>query len=94
MNTSCYFTALINGVGQFDCIYADPGTTCQPTNGPLQIQVTANQRTRLRLIQAGSHAMFRVSIDDHPLTVIEADSTGVKAAQPVHRVPVREVATI
>ncbi|EGG02257.1 multi-copper oxidase laccase-like protein [Melampsora larici-populina 98AG31] len=80
-------SALINGVGQFNCQYADAGDICGPNTGPLQIQVEPKQRTRLRLIQAGSHAMFRVSVDNHPLTVVEADSTGVQAPQPVHRVP-------
>ncbi|KAG0151281.1 hypothetical protein CROQUDRAFT_720004 [Cronartium quercuum f. sp. fusiforme G11] len=80
-------SALINGVGQFDCQYAEPGTKCGPNKGPLIVTVGKKQRTRLRLIQGGSHAMFRVSADLHPLTVVEVDSTGVRSPGPVHRVP-------
>ncbi|KAH9811516.1 multi-copper oxidase laccase-like protein [Melampsora americana] len=42
---------------------------------------------RLRLINGGAHAMFRVSADEHTLAVVEADSTGVRAPQGFHRVP-------
>ncbi|KAI9623762.1 hypothetical protein H4Q26_014492 [Puccinia striiformis f. sp. tritici PST-130] len=79
-------TALLNGVGFFNCEkYAD-GKPCKTNNNPLEIRVPPNQRSRLRLIHAGSHALFKVSIDDHPLEVIEADATPVQSSTSFHRV--------
>ncbi|MBW0475053.1 hypothetical protein O181_014768 [Austropuccinia psidii MF-1] len=81
-------SALINGIGFFNCQKYANGQSCKTNQKPLEITVEPNQRTRLRIIQGGSHAMFRVSIDNHPLQIIEADSTPVKLSQAVHRVPI------
>ncbi|KNZ43745.1 uncharacterized protein VP01_990g3 [Puccinia sorghi] len=51
-------SALINGVGIFNCSFAAPGSRCQTPTRPLEITLPPNQKTRFRLIQAGSHAMF------------------------------------
>ncbi|TXT15210.1 uncharacterized protein COLE_01403 [Cutaneotrichosporon oleaginosum] len=56
---------LINGVGQTDCAKAQKGAR-------------ASTKIRLRLINHGSEALIRYSIDRHPLTVIEIDDTPVK----------------
>ncbi|KAH9446217.1 hypothetical protein Pst134EB_024036 [Puccinia striiformis f. sp. tritici] len=79
-------TALLNGIGFFNCEkYAD-GKTCQTNYSPLEIQVPPKQRSRIRLIQAGSHALFKVSVDGHALEVIEADATPVRSSELFHRV--------
>ncbi|PLW47165.1 hypothetical protein PCASD_02319 [Puccinia coronata f. sp. avenae] len=78
-------SALINGVGIFNCSFATPGSRCRTPTRPLEITLPPNQRTRFRLIQAGSHAMFWFSADQHLLTVVEADSTGVTGPTNLHR---------
>ncbi|KAA1093210.1 laccase, multicopper oxidase, benzenediol:oxygen oxidorectuctase [Puccinia graminis f. sp. tritici] len=80
-------TALLNGIGFFNCEKYGNGEPCQTNHNPLEIQVPPNARSRLRLIQAGSHALFKVSIDGHPLEVIEADATPVRSSELFHRVP-------
>ncbi|EJT53235.1 diphenol oxidase [Trichosporon asahii var. asahii CBS 2479] len=68
--------ALVNGVGQSVCADADPTVQCDQTQ-PATLQVSQN-RTRLRLISTASHAMYRISIDQHNLTVIEVDDTPIE----------------
>ena len=79
--------ALLNGVGFFNCEKYANGKPCQTNSNRLEIQVPPKQRSRLRLIQAGSHALFKVSVDGHPLEVIEADATPVQSSQLFHRIP-------
>ncbi|CAH7689399.1 multicopper oxidase-domain-containing protein [Phakopsora pachyrhizi] len=79
-------SALINGVGIFDCKWAEPGSKCQTPKNPLEITVGPNERTRFRLIQAGSHAMFWFSADQHLLNVTEADSTAVAGPTNLRRI--------
>ncbi|WAR61333.1 hypothetical protein PtB15_12B18 [Puccinia triticina] len=79
-------TALLNGVGFFNCEKYGQGKPCQTNTSPLEIQVPPRQRSRIRLIQAGSHALFKVSVDNHPLEVIEADATPVRSSTPFHRI--------
>ncbi|KAG0151279.1 hypothetical protein CROQUDRAFT_651510 [Cronartium quercuum f. sp. fusiforme G11] len=78
-------SALINGIGIFNCSFAGPGSKCVTRKKPLEFSVGAGEKTRLRLIQAGSHAMFWVSADNHFLNVTEADSTGVRGPAGLHR---------
>ncbi|KAI9623707.1 hypothetical protein H4Q26_014434, partial [Puccinia striiformis f. sp. tritici PST-130] len=78
-------SALINGVGIFNCSFATPGSRCQTPPKPLEITLPPDQKTRFRLIQAGSHAMFWFSADQHLLSVVEADSTGVTGPTNLHR---------
>ncbi|OAV92302.1 hypothetical protein PTTG_03930 [Puccinia triticina 1-1 BBBD Race 1] len=80
-------SALLNGIGFFNCEKHANGDPCQTNFNPLEIQVPPNQRSRLRLIQAGSHALFKVSVDGHPLEVIEADATPVQSSELFHRIP-------
>ncbi|PLW46972.1 hypothetical protein PCANC_06515 [Puccinia coronata f. sp. avenae] len=79
-------TALLNGVGFFNCEKYANGQPCQTNYNRLRIQVPPKQRSRIRLIQAGSHALFKVSVDGHPLEVIEADATPVRSSELFHRV--------
>lgn len=68
--------ALVNGVGQTVCADADPTVQCDQTQ-PATLQVSQN-RTRIRMISTASHAMYRVSVDGHNLTVIEVDDTPIE----------------
>lgn len=79
--------ALLNGVGFFNCEKYAKGQPCRTNSNRLEIQVPPNERSRLRLIQAGAHALFKVSVDGHPLEVIEADATPVQSSVLFHRVP-------
>lgn len=80
----------MNGIGYYNCSYAEAGSNCTTLDSPLTFDLTAGGKSRLRLIDAGTHAMFRVSADNHPLNVTEADSIGVSLSETVHRVPLRE----
>ncbi|EGG02374.1 multi-copper oxidase laccase-like protein [Melampsora larici-populina 98AG31] len=80
-------SALINGIGYFDCTNANPGSTCTTPTKYLTFDLHAGRKTRLCLIEGGSHALFRVSVDQHTLNVTEADATGVAGPTAVHRVP-------
>ncbi|PLW48883.1 hypothetical protein PCASD_02822 [Puccinia coronata f. sp. avenae] len=79
-------SALLNGIGFFNCEKYGDGKPCKTNRNPLEIRVPPKQRSRIRLIQAGSHALFKVSVDDHPLEVIEADATPVQSSTPFHRI--------
>ncbi|EGG08312.1 multi-copper oxidase laccase-like protein [Melampsora larici-populina 98AG31] len=81
-------SALVNGIGYFHCAYAEEGSVCEQSNIKLELKVAPNEKTRLRLIDGAAHAMFRFSADGHPLTIIEADATGVKGSSNIHRLPI------
>jgi len=82
-------SALLNGVGYFDCArYAADRRRCTTRPRPLELRVRPNAKTRLRLIQSSSHALFRVSVDNHPLDIIEADATPVQNQQHRERVQI------
>ncbi|EIM91340.1 uncharacterized protein STEHIDRAFT_152988 [Stereum hirsutum FP-91666 SS1] len=81
-------SGLLNGEGMFNCsaIADTDSTECTDTSYP-EITVTANAKTRFRLINGGSHAQFWFSVDNHTLSVVEADGTVVSGADSIHRVP-------
>ncbi|GAA5865276.1 hypothetical protein JCM1840_003973 [Sporobolomyces johnsonii] len=79
-------TGLINGRGQWDCSFATTLDTCNEL-APLEFTFPPDQRIRLRFMHVGSHPVFFLSVDEHELTVIEADDTPVEG-QPVHRIPI------
>ncbi|EGG04955.1 multi-copper oxidase laccase-like protein [Melampsora larici-populina 98AG31] len=78
-------SALINGIGQWDCRFALTDDRCRK-NSPPEFHLVAGTKTRFRLIQAGSHAMFFFSADEHTLNVTEADATPVHGPPAIHRV--------
>ncbi|KAG0151257.1 hypothetical protein CROQUDRAFT_37096 [Cronartium quercuum f. sp. fusiforme G11] len=78
-------SAIINGVGTWDCRFATTTQRCRKTFPP-QFSLVAGSKTRFRLINAGSHAMFYVSADNHTLNVTEADATPVYGPTGVHRI--------
>ncbi|KAG0147500.1 hypothetical protein CROQUDRAFT_61647 [Cronartium quercuum f. sp. fusiforme G11] len=81
-------SALINGIGYFNCSLAEANSTCNQQNKTLELRVAPNEKTRIRLIQGGTHALFRFSADGHTLNLTEADSTGVSGPSQIHRLPI------
>ncbi|KAL8283587.1 hypothetical protein RQP46_005382 [Phenoliferia psychrophenolica] len=79
-------SGLINSVGIFNCTAAPSDSTCTQRTEPLELVFAPQTRIRLRLINAGTHAQFKFSADEHVLKVIEADDTAVNALE-VHRIP-------
>lgn len=80
-------SALVNGIGYFDCAYAGSQSSCKQNNMNLELKVAPNEKTRIRLISGAAHAMFRFSADGHPLKIIETDATGVNGPSQIHRLP-------
>ncbi|RDW87987.1 multicopper oxidase-2 [Coleophoma cylindrospora] len=80
---------LIQGTNYFDCssYSSDSGYTCHDNSTRAKFPVTKNKRYRLRLINAGSFAEMIFSVDNHTLSVIEADGVLVEPVT-VHRIPV------
>ncbi|KAJ1034863.1 hypothetical protein NDA18_000471 [Ustilago nuda] len=73
---------MINGLGFSNCGLAPNATSCisDPPQGKsaYNFTVPANKRVRMRVINAGSLATFRFSVDGHNMTVIEADGIEVE----------------
>ena len=44
------------------------------------------KRVRLRVLNVGSHGMFRVSVDQHPFDLVEVDDTAVWGPSGLHEV--------
>lgn len=90
---------LINGRNSFDCSMAPealfpstPGSGNGKTrcfsNAPRTIfEVEQGLTYRIRIINTGSFADFKVSIDEHELTVIEADGVDMVPVK-VQRIPI------
>ncbi|CZR51745.1 related to laccase precursor [Phialocephala subalpina] len=80
---------LIQGTNYFNCSSYDPdsGYTCQDNSTRAILPIHPQKRHRLRLINTGAFGEFSVSIDNHTLSVIEADSTLIAPAT-VHRLPI------
>lgn len=64
---------LINGKMGFNCSLVTDGTPCTNNAGLSKFQFTTGKKHRLRLINAGSDAIQKFSIDEHTLTVIAND---------------------
>ncbi|GAA6020611.1 hypothetical protein JCM8202_006323 [Rhodotorula sphaerocarpa] len=82
-------SGLINGAGIYDCSQASRDRACdQKTQRDLpELVFPPNKRIRLRFIYAGAHPEMFVSVDEHVLSVIEADDCPVWPV-PVHRIPI------
>jgi FtsP/CotA-like multicopper oxidase with cupredoxin domain len=76
-------------IKSFNCSSLDPGSnyTCTQNSTRAIINVTQGKRYRLRLINTGAFGEFQVSIDNHTIQVIEADSTLVQPLT-VNRLPI------
>lgn len=65
----------------------DSGYDCQDNSTQATFVVTPNKRYRFRLINVGAFGEFQFSVDNHTLTVIEADSTLVEPVA-INRLPI------
>ncbi|KAL1741758.1 multicopper oxidase-domain-containing protein [Schizophyllum fasciatum] len=76
--------SVINGIGQFSACWSVPESDRAQCEAKAQspehfgYDLEPNKTYRLRLINAGSHASVWFSVDDHVLTVVEADGTPVE----------------
>lgn len=64
---------LINGKNNYNCSLVTNGTPCTPNAGLSKFQFTSGKTYRLRLINAGTEAIQRFSLDGHSLQVIAYD---------------------
>ncbi|EGG11671.1 multi-copper oxidase laccase-like protein [Melampsora larici-populina 98AG31] len=78
-------SALMNGVGEYNCRFATKSERCKTTSPP-EFSVVAGNKVRFRIIGGGSLAMFYFSADQHVLNVTEADATPVHGPTGIHRV--------
>lgn len=80
---------LIQGTSYFNCSTLDPdsGYDCQDNSTQPVFTIQQNKRYRYRLINTGAFSMVQFSVDNHSLSVIEADGT-VVAPTPIHRLEI------
>ncbi|KAE9380392.1 multicopper oxidase [Stipitochalara longipes BDJ] len=80
---------LIQGTNFFNCSSydSDSGYTCDQNSTRAIFNVAQGKRYRFRLINTGAFGEFQVSIDNHTIQVIEADSTLVQPVI-VNRLPI------
>ncbi|UKZ82511.1 hypothetical protein TrVFT333_010300 [Trichoderma virens FT-333] len=69
---------LINGKGVFDCSQVTDGTPCTNNAGISKFRFKRGKTHLLRLMNTGSAALQRFSIDGHNMTVIANDFVDVK----------------
>jgi len=77
-------SGLINGKGRYDCaLLTDPvqRAACQPNAPRETFTFVPGRRYRLRLINTSAFTAFQFSIDQHSLTVIEADMVNMEPQQ-------------
>jgi FtsP/CotA-like multicopper oxidase with cupredoxin domain len=79
-------SVLINGLGQVNCSTVQAGVPCTQQTIP-EIAVPKNKRIRFRVINTGTHAQLRLSIDNHELNLVEVDDTPVETVT-AHEFPV------
>lgn len=81
-------SALINGIGEWNCSYATESQECQRVHSPPEFIFKAGEKVRFRLINAGVHTMFFYSVDEHTLNLTEADATGIYGPPALHRIQI------
>ncbi len=64
---------LINGKMNYDCSLITNGQQCTPNAGLSKFKFQSGKKHRLRLINAGSEALQRFTIDGHTMTIIAND---------------------
>ncbi|CAG8628774.1 10755_t:CDS:2 [Acaulospora morrowiae] len=72
----------ISGVGHYNCTIP----TCNP-NKFATYSVQSGKRYRFRIINMSAMTHFRISIDQHPLTIIEVEGTPIKPVT-VYSIPI------
>jgi FtsP/CotA-like multicopper oxidase with cupredoxin domain len=82
-------SGLINGRGVYNCsaLSSTDTTNCVSLTPP-EFVLEPNAKTRIRLINGGSHAQFDFSVDEHTLDLVEADGTAISGPTALHRVPI------
>lgn len=69
---------LINGKGNADCSAVPANISCVPNAGLSKFRFQKGLTHRLRLINAGSEALQRFTIDNHVMTVVANDFVPVE----------------
>ncbi|WOO78380.1 Laccase-2 [Vanrija pseudolonga] len=70
---------LINGIGQTDCKSMQQDVQCRAKQSVYaEVKGSYGSKLRLRIINTGTHAMIRFSIDKHRLQVVEVDDTPIQ----------------
>ena len=69
---------LINGKMDYDCSKAPAGVSCKPNAGLSKFKFQTGKTHRLRLINAGSDGLQKISIDGHSMKVIANDFVPVR----------------
>ncbi|CAG8693549.1 9091_t:CDS:2, partial [Gigaspora margarita] len=64
----------ISGLGQYDCKAAPKNSTCNPNNKIATYVVKKGKKYRFRIINTSALVHYILSIDNHPLTIIEVDA--------------------
>jgi FtsP/CotA-like multicopper oxidase with cupredoxin domain len=94
MTPNCIRSILLNGKGRVYCVecmdhmnmHSNAGV-CQETSASLErITVPRNKTIMIRFINSAALTEFEVSIDEHDLTVVEADGTYLKNPQIVNKI--------
>ncbi|RIB19536.1 Multicopper oxidase [Gigaspora rosea] len=68
----------ISGLGQCDCEAAPKNSSCNPNNKIATYVVKKGKKYRFRIINTSALVHFTISIDNHPLTIVEVDGDYVK----------------
>ncbi|RUS21464.1 Cupredoxin, partial [Endogone sp. FLAS-F59071] len=69
---------LINGHNSFNCSKAPAGSKCTPNAPKSVFAFKPGHKYRLRLINTSTFSAFVFSIDNHNLTIVEADGTDLQ----------------
>ncbi|PWN51275.1 hypothetical protein IE53DRAFT_314201 [Violaceomyces palustris] len=78
-------SGLINGVGVYERVLTYTMPNCKKRVLPV-IDVLPHSRVRLRFINGASHSQGYLSVDKHPLTLVEVDDTTIEGLPNLHRV--------
>ncbi|CAG8457300.1 4096_t:CDS:10 [Scutellospora calospora] len=70
-------SVLISGLGQYNCSAAK-GVPCNSSVATPTYVVTSGKRYRFRIINSSADTHFHFSIDNHELTLIEADGINIQ----------------
>lgn len=75
-------SVLMNGRGQVNCSALDDGSApCSSNQSYAQFRFLPTKTYQLRLINIGSYAAFKFSIDDHEFRVVEVDGEDVEPSK-------------
>ncbi|CAG8688893.1 28472_t:CDS:2 [Dentiscutata erythropus] len=78
----------ISGFGQYDCNAAPKNSTCNSNNEVATYVVQKGKKYRFRIINTSALVHYIFSIDNHPLTIIEADSGLLKEPITLNSIPI------